>query len=394
MNLSFNLKCICLIPKLFFNYDNFMKIIYVGGFELPDKNAAAQRVMANAKLLREIGNEVLFIGISKTMDDTAALVDGFVSHTIPYPTNTKQWMHQICTFIDTKVIIDAKPDYVILYNFPAIASLRILKACHKNGIKVVQDLTEWESIKGWTPANIMRKIDINLRMYYCTKKMDGVIAISRYLYDYYKRFTNTILVPPTVDLSAEKWNRNRELSVGDTIKLVYAGNAGFGVKDRLDLIIKSVVKFPKMRLDVIGMTKQQYTTGYGNFPTDCNNIFFHGRIPHSDAVKAVQGADFQFLIRDSNLKNNAGFPTKFVESLACCTPVIATLTSNVGDYLKDGVNGFIVNNACSIDDVLVKISNLSKRDIIMMKQCCKDCFSFDYHEYEIEFKQIFKQYSC
>lgn len=27
-------------------------------------------------------------------------------------------------------------------------------------------------------------------------------------------------------------------------------------------------------------------------------------------VKAVQDADFQFLIRDSNLKNNAGFPTK------------------------------------------------------------------------------------
>ena len=30
-------------------------ILYLGGFELPDKNAAAQRVMANAKLLREMG---------------------------------------------------------------------------------------------------------------------------------------------------------------------------------------------------------------------------------------------------------------------------------------------------------------------------------------------------
>lgn len=124
-----------------------MKIIYIGGFELPDKNAAAQRVMTNAKLLREIGHEVLFIGISKVMENASTLVDGFVSHTIPYPTNTKQWIHQIFTFIDAKVIIDAKPDYVILYNFPAIASLRILKACHKNGIKVVHDLTEWESKK-------------------------------------------------------------------------------------------------------------------------------------------------------------------------------------------------------------------------------------------------------
>lgn len=370
-----------------------MKIIYIGGFELPDKNAAAQRVMTNAKLLREIGHEVLFIGISKVMENASTLVDGFVSHTIPYPTNTKQWIHQIFTFIDAKVIIDAKPDYVILYNFPAIASLRILKACHKNGIKVVHDLTEWESKKGWSLTNIIRKIDINLRMRYCMKKMDGVIAISRYLYDYYKRYTNTIQVPPTVDLSAEKWNRNRELSVGNTIKLVYAGNAGFGIKDRLDLIIKSVVKFPKMQLDVIGMTKQQYVTGYGNLPVDCNNIFFHGRISHTDAVKAVQDADFQFIIRDSNLKNNAGFPTKFVESFACCTPVIVTLTSNIGDYLKDGANGFVVDNYCSIDDVLVKISNLSKRDIINMKQCCKDCLSFDYHEYKTAFKQMFIQHT-
>ena len=145
-----------------------------------------------------------------------------------------------------------------------------------------------------------------------------------------------------------------------------------------------------MQLDVIGMTKQQYITGYGNLPKKCNNIFFHGRVPHTEAVKAVQGADFQFLIRDSNLKNNAGFPTKFVESLACCTPVIATLTSNIGDYLNDGVNGYVVDNNCSIDDVLVKISNLSKQKIIQMKQYCRDCHLFDYREYRIAFEQIFK----
>lgn len=369
-----------------------MNAIYIGGFELPDKNAAAQRVMANAKLLREMGFEVSFIGISKAIEQAPASVEGFVSSPIAYPTNTRQWIHQICTFIDPKVILNKKPDYVILYNFPAIASLKILRACHKygNGIKVIHDLTEWESSRGWSPANIMRKIDINLRMRYCTKKMDGIIAISRYLYDYYKRYTNTIQVPPTVDLSAEKWNRNRELSVGDTIKLVYAGNAGFGVKDRLDLIIKSVVKFPKMQLDVIGMTKLQYVTGYGNLPIECNNIFFHGRIPHTDAVKAVQNADFQFLIRDSNLKNNAGFPTKFVESLACCTPVIATLTSNIGDYLKDGVNGYIIDDKSSLDDVLYRISLLTKDDIIKLKVNCKNCDLFDFRKYRSVFGQIFK----
>ena len=42
-----------------------LKILYLGNFELPDKNAAAHRVLGIAKALREGGNEVYFTGISK-----------------------------------------------------------------------------------------------------------------------------------------------------------------------------------------------------------------------------------------------------------------------------------------------------------------------------------------
>lgn len=364
-------------------------ILYLGGFELPDKNAAAQRVMANAKLLREIGFEVSFIGISKDIQNAPMAVDGFVSNPVPYPSNTKEWMHQIFTFVETDAIIERKPEYVVLYNFPAIASLRILKACHKYGIKVVYDLTEWESNNRWLPADIMRRFDINLRMRYCIKKMDGVIAISRYLYDHYKPYTNVIMVPPTVDLSAEKWNRNRELTLGEKIRLVYAGNAGFGVKDRLDIIVRAVVKYPNMQLDIIGMTQDNYVLGYGPLPEGCNNIIFYGRVSHTKAIKAVQDADFQFLIRDSNRKNNAGFPTKFVESMACCTPIIATFTSNIGDYLRDGENGFGVDYARSLDDVLLHISQLSSSEIVKMKEACRNLRAFDYREYKSVFEIIF-----
>lgn len=39
-------------------------IIYIGGFELPDKNAAANRVMNNAKIMRDIGYHVVLVGVS------------------------------------------------------------------------------------------------------------------------------------------------------------------------------------------------------------------------------------------------------------------------------------------------------------------------------------------
>lgn len=366
-------------------------VLYLGGFELPDKNAAAQRVMANAKLLREMGFKVSFIGISKDMENAPNIVDGFISHPVPYPSSTKQWIHQIFTFVNSTEILIRKPDYVVLYNFPAIASLRILKACHKHGIKVIHDITEWECNQGWTPADVMRKIDIHLRMRYCMKKMDGIIAISRYLYDYYKKYTNTILVPPTVDLQNPKFCRHRELKASDKFtKLVYAGNTGLSAaKDRLDYIIKEVNALPNIRLDIVGQTKEQFLSVLHNKIEIGNNVVFHGRTSHTEAIQFVCNADFQMLIRENTLKNTAGFPTKFVESMSCCTPLIATLSSNIGDYLQDGVNGLVVSDKSSLRNVLIKIIRMSAVEKIKMKKACMSFEGFDYHNYIDEFKKIF-----
>lgn len=357
---------------------------------MPDKNAAAQRVLANALLLREMGFDVSFVGPTKDRANAVAEASGFKCEYVDYPTGTIQWLKYITEFVCTERILAHKPDYVVLYNFPAIASLRILRICHKNSIKVIHDLTEWEGTRGWSPRELIRKVDINLRMRYCMKKMDGVIAISRYLYNQYKDYTKCILVPPTVDLTNPKFNREREYKVSDNIKLVFAGNAGIGVKDRLDYIIRDLQPFPTIVLTVIGMTKDQYEQGYGNLPENCHNVEFRGRIPHTEAVKAICDADFQMLIRDNTLKNKAGFPTKFVESMSCCTPLIATLTSNIGDYLMDGKNGFVVDDEQTLFEVFSRILAMDKNDIIAMKQHCKDFTGFDYRSYKSEFGKLFQ----
>ena len=106
---------------------------------MPDKNAAAQRVMANALLLREMGFEVSFIGPTKDRANAVAEANGFKCEYVDYPTGTMQWLKYITEFVSTEKILVHKPGYVVLYNFPAVASLKILKACHKNGIKVIHD---------------------------------------------------------------------------------------------------------------------------------------------------------------------------------------------------------------------------------------------------------------
>lgn len=365
------------------------KILYIGGFEMPDRNAAAQRVIANAMTLRTLGYEVAFIGPTKDQTTIIREFNGFKLEYIDYPKSLEQWIKYITTFVSTDRILEYNPDYVILYNFPAIASLKILKNCHRNGIKVIHDLTEWESSNGWLPREIIRKIDINIRMRYCMRKMDGVIAISRYLHDYYSRYTKTILVPPTIDLANPKFDRGRVLTSSNPIQLVYAGSIGAGNKERLDYIIHTVNKVKSLKLIVVGLTAEQYVNAYGCLPKDCSNVEFKGRVSHNDAVNIVCHSDFQMLIRENNLKNKAGFPTKFVESMSCCTPIIATITSNICDYLIDGKNGFIVDEKNPLQSVLEKVAKLSIEEVIAMKDSCRNFIGFDYRNYKEEFLKIF-----
>lgn len=365
------------------------RILYIGGFELPDKNAAAQRVIAIGKTFREIGSNVSFLGVSKDGCLGEMTFEGFSYKSLPYPKTIKQWFMHIWEFVSVKEIESFNPDGVILYNFPAVAGYKILRYCHKKGIKVFHDTTEWEYADGFSPRNIIKNIDTWLRMNYCLKKMDGVIAISRYLYDYYSTRVKTILIPPTVDLENKKWERGRVLTAGNNVKLVYAGSAGAKSKDRLDYIIKTMGQFDNMELKVVGLTKDQYEKDFGAMPKGSNNVVFAGRLTHTDAVKAVMDADFQILIRENTLKNRAGFPTKFVESISCCTPLIATLSSNIGDYLTDGKNGFVVNDNYNLYDVLDKVSSLSADDRVKMKCYCRNNNPFDYRKYIEEINKLF-----
>jgi hypothetical protein len=68
-----------------------------------------------------------------------------------------------------------------------------------------------------------------------------------------------------------------------------------------------------------------------------------GRIPRPQVLEELSKADFTVLMRSEEQRYaKAGFPTKFVESLATATPVIANSTSDLGMYLKDGENGYVV----------------------------------------------------
>lgn len=352
------------------------KILYIGGFEMPDKNAAAQRVLSIAKALRESGYDTLFYGITQS-DDKDGEVDGFHYDAYPHPNGTLAWFKYALGTEIIDYIRKASPDYVFLYNYPAIAQEKVIRFCRKRGIKTVGDITEW-----YRPKTLPKRIDTYLRMRISNKHLDGVIAISRYLANYYSG-QNVTLLPPMVDKTETKWTIKPEKHQDEKIHLVYIGTGS--IKDRLDKVFKgvSLAGVDKFHLDVIGITEQQYLKIYQQDLT-CSTIdvSFHGRLPHQEALKYLMSADFQIFFRDFIRVNNAGFPTKFVESMSAGIPVITNRISNIDDYVRNGENSFMIEHPEEeeIFEVLKQASSLTRTEIDTIKSnCLKD--EFDYRRF-------------
>lgn len=368
-----------------------MRILYVGGFELPDKNAAAHRVIANGKAMRELGHEVVFVGISKDAScsknimETKTTYFDFDCYAIPYPTSTFQWLKYITTNPFMKLVDEFKPEAIIVYNYPAVALRRLMTLCRKRHIKLIADVTEWYAPEGNILHKVIKWCDTEYRMRRLHKRLDGIIAISQYLTEYYKE-NKVITVPPLIDKTDAKWRHNEARHIDDTLRFVYAGTPwGGGAKDMLNKVIAFVDKInsPK-RLNIIGIRKDQYL-GQGN-PEPPSFVTFKGRVNHATALKEVQEADFQIFIREINKVTKAGFPTKFVESLACGTPVITNRSSDLEDYMEEGIHGFWVEDD---DTALIKtLESLNQIEKAELKRRCIEDRRFDYRNYKEQFQYL------
>lgn len=349
------------------------KVLYIGGFALPDKNAAAQRVIGISKGLRELGYDVIFLNSLKDCMQSGVVEKEYFGFKCYEYKRESDNDYLFSGKTSLRMIADVRPSIVIAYNYPAFALNRIISFCRRKGIRCFADATEWYGATGKNLfSRLIKWIDTNYRMKYVHKKTDGIIAISRYLYNYYKKSQNTVMIPPTVDISDKKW----ELSGTNNQKctsFVYAGSPGTS-KERLDIIINGtrlVEKEHSIRVNIVGITREQFTELY-NWSQDIpESVSFWGRVDHKEALNFVKQSSWSIILRTNNRVIQAGFPTKLVESISCGTPVIANPFSNVFDYLTES------NSIC-----VKEMNDIAKYMVLACdKECTIDKAVFDYHNY-------------
>lgn len=369
-------------------------ILYIGGFELPDKNAAAHRVLSNAKALREIGYETVFIGVSKEIASDVELIstqakyEEFKAYAIPYPRSISEWKRYLTDasrYIELANTIEHLKA-IICYNFQSVVLNKIRKYCKREGLRCIADVTEWYSGSGRSlPVRILKAADTFYRKRVVQKKLDGLIVISRFLENYYGECKNVIYIPPLTDFRQKMKPSEKPTKLSTPLRLIYAGSPG--LKDRIDLLIMALSQVKRnVHLDIVGITKEEYLKLHPEHKTGKYlrpDIMFHGRLSYNKTLEFVRQADFSCFFREHNRVSEAGFPTKFVEAISLGTPVITNKSSNIEDYLQDNANGILLESL-SINKIAKAIDN-AKMPAIVENEI------FEYHHYLPEFEKLIER---
>ncbi len=364
-------------------------VLYVGGFRLPDQNAAAHRVINNGKLLRNAGYEVVYLGIGDSREKAEHY--GFDCWAMPYTTKR---LYSIARFREIYRHYAGRVAAVIAYNYPAIALWRLLRFSRRHGIRIVADCTEWYGVQGERFVQSMIKgLDSFLRMRVIQPRLDGLIAISSYLRGYYEKKLPTLQLPPLVDLHDPIWHQEKMPQGEDApIRLVFAGTVG-RKKDALTELVDAVLKdVSGVELQIIGMEKADFLRLHPAYLDQLERpacpVYFLGRKSHRETIGYVCAADFTIFSRKNNLVNTAGFPTKFAESISCGIPVITTNTSDLAAYLHHGENGFFMDMDHPAQSVKAYLS--SDPDLLrsMKANVRRDTFDIaKYNEFAVWFEK-------
>lgn len=386
-----------------------MRIVYCGCFRLPNFDAAAPRVLNNAKIFREAGHTVQFIswgGRYRKTDlcsDGKYRVDGF-EYVITDELDTvggffiklKAKLQRGRKSLQLLENMRLKPDLVVMYNADYWWTKTMIRYCRERRIKLCNDITEWYDNN---ELHLTEVIPNAINMKWLQRKVPNKIVISSMLQRYYAE-SNTLRLPPLCDPSEKKWSATVEddrVRPFEGITLIYAGKPA--KKDCVHSVINAVNTLANegksIRFLILGTTRDSYIKQYRQSLHSVSlneNILFLGRVSQDLIPAYYKKADFMVLLREPNRKSMAGFPTKFAESITSGVPVITNATSDLKQYVVNRTTGFLVSGY-DYESILAtlrwSVLPMCKEDLERMKCSVRySQSSFAWCSYVTDFKKF------
>ena len=374
-------------------------IIILTGNKYPEGDAGALRQHTMGKMFHSLGYNVMVYGMGNTTSGAIKMMDG-----ISYRSMRNSRHNIIGRFVDratwgNKAVEDIKKrfdsiDAILIVDDNPILFKKVERLADRYKCRLIHDCVEWYSPEEYKTGkyNIQYLLKNYINTHAISEKW-SVIAISTYLYNWFKnRAQKVVLIPVILDMNHEEQNTHI-VEDRDRILFVYAGAPG--KKDYLKELIKGFSLLneqqkQKIVLHVIGATNEQLINQCDVDKMDIQSLGeslrVHGRVPHEEAVEWVSKANYTLLLRNSNLRYaKAGFPTKIVESLKYGTPPMCNLSSDLSDYLEDLKNALIIEDctAESVKEAAEKAISISVDEYARMRKNARETAidKLDYHKY-------------
>lgn len=376
-------------------------IIIFFNIQLPEGSAAATRAVAWGQLFKAAGYSPVLLGVNYNKED---ITEGYYKN-IPYylinflelqnkglksikrnnilRKKVSAFINELNKKVTIKAIVLGNPEYEVKW---------LLKEKRLTGIPVIPDVVEWYDFSRFIgPFAIYKFLKNRITLRYWNVQCRNLICISTLLEKYYKgRKCNVIRIPTILNTQDFLADLNARDS-SERIVIAYAGSPA--KKDLILNMAKAIACLSKeerrkVQLNIYGTDLE----GFRRLGLDekilnslGESLKCFGRVSHSEVKRQLAVADYTVLLRPNKKYANAGFPTKVGESMAMGVPVIANITSDLGKYLHDGIEGIICDDespeACA--KAIRKALSIDESQRKMMRKNARRQAeeSFDYRNY-------------
>lgn len=309
-------------------------------------------VHVRAKLYQQLGHDVLGIYLGK--NERTYIYENIQVR----ESNYKNFKTHIANF---------EAD-VIAVHFPLVSMIRILKKInlpqvawiHGHEILWKFRLGKAKNSIDWIKKRILliprEFLQIQMAKYYI-QSVYATVFVSQWMKkkaekDSIGKFNNSVIIPNPVD--TKKFVFREIDSVKKGVSFRGFDNSKYG----LDLIIKSLKNEKEISVDLIG--KGRFAKKFKKMAKTLNSnvTIWEKIIPHNEVVEMYQ--NYSFFVAPSRVEAQG---LSMCEAMACGLPVIATNVGGIPEFVRDGVDGFLVpkNDPKALFDAMKKLINNKKQ---------------------------------
>jgi len=225
------------------------------------------------------------------------------------------------------------------YGGPNIENISLICLANLLGYKIVFDIVEDYSVIDYE-VNLLSKIKISSLIFLekCLRFLaDGLVVISRHLYDKYAKSLKHEDAIKLIPVSAKVEEIDHKRKFNNPVRIVYSGS--FACKDGVDNLIEAFEDVYQRNNGVVllmtGKGADENITRIKQKISGNIAIRYLGYLKDKEFYSFLREADILCMTRTGTDFANAGFPFKLGEYLATGNPVIASASSDVRYYLEN-----------------------------------------------------------